>query len=86
MIRWLKEKENGNVVLLTEMKEEYTNREFFEYWGQLTRDRELLKGEILSHKRQIENLEKQLEITKVQIDDLHKQAQESKARMNGRKG
>ena len=65
----------------TIIKEKMSNREFYQYWINLTSKREGTKMSIRQAEESAENLKKQLDVQVAQIKDFEWQAKECEARI-----
>ena len=69
------------VELTTIIKERMSNKEFCQYWINLTSKREQTKMSIKQYEEGIESLKKQLDVQTNQIKDFEWQAKECEARI-----
>ena len=76
---------NDNFVeVITTISERMSNKEFYQYWANLTMKRESIKLDIKQFEERIENMKRQLDIQIEQIKKFEWEAKECEARMKGK--
>lgn len=69
------------VEVVTTIKEKMSNREFYQYWANLTMKREQMRLSISDGEKQIDSIRKQLEVQIAQIREFEHEAKECEARL-----